>query len=231
MLVVSLVSLFLAVPALARPTVPTTCSISTAKLSLPSNQTALVPPTSAPHFIALGVGVQNYTCNATSLTYTNVGAVAELFDIQCLYGTNVFESITTDVFKAWSIVPSFLTTQAVIAVLGSAPTVLGQHYFIPNSPAPSPKWDFTSDAEKGNPEAFVVGASVGSIPSPASKDDINWVQLKKVEGELADSVYRVETAGGQPPASCTAGAPLLSVKYTAQYWFFGGSIHPPVNSV
>jgi hypothetical protein len=129
-------------------------------------------------------------------------------------------------------------------MLGHNPIVLGQHYFVANGtdpatggPAISPVWDFTSDAERGNPEAYVIAAVVGDIPAPTGKDDVDWLQLKKVEGELADTVYRVDTKGGQPPTSvsrtephpkwafrsfdfylqCTAGAPLLSVKFTTQY--------------
>jgi hypothetical protein len=147
--------------------------------------------------------IHNYRAPTTNTNISprNVGAVAELIDISCLYGTPEFESISIDAFKAWSNAPSSLTAQKVITILGSEPVVLGQHYFVPGTPAPSPKWDFTSDAEKGNSEAFVVAAGTGSIPSPESKNDITWVQLKKVQGELADSVYRVETAGGLPPAS------------------------------
>lgn len=50
------------------------CDTSTAKLDLPSNQTELVTPTTAPLFVTLGVGVQNYTCNASTLAYTSVAA-------------------------------------------------------------------------------------------------------------------------------------------------------------
>jgi hypothetical protein len=91
--------------------------------------------------------------------------------------------------------------------VGDNPLVLGQHYYVPNpkpaagSPAVSPKWDFTSNAEKGNAEAYVIGAKVGDLPAPTCSDDIDWVQLKNVEGELANAVYRVDTMGGQPPAS------------------------------
>jgi len=231
MLAVLLGLLLFVVSAFTSPTVQTHCDISAAKLSLPSNQTVLAEPTTAPKFIALGVGVQNYTCNATSLTYTNVGAVAEMLDISCLYGKSEFESITMEAFKAWVNLPSSFTAQDVITVLGNQPVVLGQHYFVPNTPAPSPKWDFTSDSEKGDPDAFIIAAGVGNIPSPDGNNDITWVQLKNVQGQLADSVYRVKTVGGQPPASCTAGAAPLSVKYTAQYWFFGGSTNPPMHSV
>jgi len=127
----------------------------------------------------------------------------------------------------WSSAPSDFTAQQVISAVGDNPLVLGQHYYVPNpkpaagSPAVSPKWDFTSNAEKGNAEAYVIGAKVGDLPAPTCSDDIDWVQLKNVEGELANAVYRVDTMGGQPPASCTAGSPLLTVRYTAKYWLFG----------
>ena len=39
-------------------------------------------------------------------------------------------------------------------------------------------------------------------------------------GDLSASVYRLYVAGGQPPASCTAGAPVLSVDYAAMYAFY-----------
>jgi hypothetical protein len=47
----------------------TGCSLANATPTFPAGQTALAKQTSAPSFIALGAGVQNYTCNATSGTY------------------------------------------------------------------------------------------------------------------------------------------------------------------
>lgn len=60
--------LAVAAPALALPGLKFTgCDLSRAKLALPTNQTALVAPTTAPSFVALGVGVQNYTCTDASV--------------------------------------------------------------------------------------------------------------------------------------------------------------------
>jgi len=151
--------------------------------------------------------------------------------MSCFSGTPLFNTIQNEAFNIWNNVSSNVTTQDVIKTFGDAPVVLGQHYFIANGTDPvthsqaiSPVWDFTSDAEKGNAEAFVVAAVVGDIPAPTGTDDVDWLQLKNVEGELANAVYRVETKGGQPPASCAAGAPMLSVKFTTQYWLFGGCV-------
>ncbi|KIM86697.1 hypothetical protein PILCRDRAFT_4592 [Piloderma croceum F 1598] len=222
--------LLLVVPVLALPNVKhQCCNLSNTTLLLPSNQTALAVPTDAPSFVAVAVGVQNYTCNATALTYSNVGAVADLFDVSCISGTSQFSTIGNDAFGIWNHTSSSVTGQDVIKKLGLNLQLLGHHYYVPNpnttagSPAISPKWDFTSDAEKGNAEAFVIGAKVGDLPAPTGKNDVDWVQLKKVEGELANTVYRVKTKGGQPPTSCTVGDPSLSVKYTAQYWLYGAN--------
>jgi len=160
------------------------------------------------------------------LTYTNVGAVADLRDISCLVGTSKFATIQNDAYTAWSKAPASLSSKsAVTSISGSSP-LLGQHYYVINpitgSPAISPKWDMT--AMKKNANAFVTAAKVATLAAPTGSGDIDWVQLKNLQGELATSVYRVDTKGGQPPASCTAGSPLLSVKYTAKYYLFGGTI-------
>jgi hypothetical protein len=42
------------------------CDTSKAGIDLPANQTALVAPATAPLFILLGVGIQNYTCSGTT---------------------------------------------------------------------------------------------------------------------------------------------------------------------
>jgi len=224
--------LLLAIPALALPNLRKFggCDLSNAKMPLPAHQTAMTVPTIAPSFVGLGVGVQNYTCNATSLKYSSVGAVAELFDMSCLTNGPLSTTIQNTAFDIWNNAPSSFTTQDIIKMLCHDAIVLGQHYFVPNpnpapgSPALSPKWDFTSDSEKGNAQAFVIGAKVGDLPAPSGTADVDWLQLKNVEGQLADSIYRVESKGGQPPASCTAGSPPLTVKYTSQYWLFGGTI-------
>jgi len=165
------------------------------------------------------------------MTYSSAGAVVEVFDISCLSGTFLFNTIQDYAFDIWANASSSVTTQDVIKTLGNDRTVLGQHYFVANGTDPTtggqalaPVWDFRSDAEKGNAEAFVVAAVVGDIPAPTGIDDVDWVQLKNVEGELANAVYRVDTKGGQPPTSCTAGAQMLSVKFTTKYWLFGGCI-------
>jgi len=198
-------------------------------MDLPPGQTALAPPTTKLSYIALAIGTQNYTCGTTG-TYTNIGAVAELFDISCLFNTPAFATVQDLAYDIWRIAPAAVTPEAIIAALHYAetPAILGQHYYVPNpvtGVGVSPKWDFTSQgANAGNPNAFVVAARVASLSAPTGTSDIDWVSLTSLTGELAQEIYRIDTRGGQPPATCTPGSQPITVKYTAKYWLFGGSI-------
>ncbi|KDQ31883.1 hypothetical protein PLEOSDRAFT_1100408 [Pleurotus ostreatus PC15] len=232
MVALSLASIVVAASVvLAAPSIKTSgCDISKAKISIPSGQTALVQPTLAPSYVSVAIGVQNYTCTDAG-TYTSAGAVAELFDISCLVGKSTFNRIQDDVFTVWKLLPKQLTAAKVVELLHFAktPTILGQHYFIINpltGVGISPKWDFTSQgATKGNPNAFVVGARTGGLAAPTGPQDVDWLSLSNAQGQLADQIYRVDTRGGQPPASCTPGSAPISVKYASKYWLFGGSVH------
>jgi len=213
----------------AAPAARRTCDVSKATISFPAGQTALTEPSATPSFIGIGVGVQNYTCS-TAGTYTTAGAYAELFDVGCLVNTPIYSKISDLAFGAWSKAPPAVTAQTIVNGLASfgAPGVLGQHYFITNpitGSGISPKWDFTSSGKtKGNANAFVVGAKVANIPAPVTAKDVDWLQLSNVQGKLASEVYRVDTRGGQPPASCTPGSNPISVKYTSMYWLMGSTL-------
>ncbi|KAI0315705.1 hypothetical protein OF83DRAFT_1084773 [Amylostereum chailletii] len=219
-----------AVSVLAAPTrtpIARSCKVSGDALQLPANQTSLVSPSSPPKFVALGVGMQNYTCSSAG-KYTSVGAVAELFDISCLSGTPEWTRIQTDAYSLWNSSPA--NTSDIINLfagkLGNF-DVLGQHYFVANpagSGAPVPKFDFTSARFKGNADAFTVLAKSGDIAAPTGSADVDWLMLNVTSGKLADEVFRVNTKAGQPPTSCTPGSADIAVKYTAKYLFYGGSI-------
>ncbi|THH00864.1 hypothetical protein EW026_g1722 [Hermanssonia centrifuga] len=227
MLLALFVSTVLAVPAVKREDL---CDVHSVTLDLPSSETGTplaTPLASGPVFIGLGVGVQNYTCTTTG-TYTNVGALAELFDISCL-SPSYYDDVTDAAWSVWEHAPADITAADVIAALAPyhLSFVLGQHYFITNpitGSGLSPKWDFTSASEAGNPDAFVVGARTGDIPSPTDPAvNIDWLSLSAVQGALADQIFRVQTRGGQPPTSCTPGSDEIEVRYVSQYWFYGGS--------
>ncbi|KAE9404663.1 putative malate dehydrogenase [Gymnopus androsaceus JB14] len=203
------------------------CDVSFAEINLTG--TKLPAPSFPPMFIGLGMGTQNYTCQENG-TFVNVGALAELFDISCLYGTRGFEDLPSAAFKAWnnSVNTNVFDSLAVIShhVL-KFPFTLGQHYYTTNPVTGSgltPKWDFTSATFAGDSAAFVVGNKTDDVPAPInSAVNIDWVYLTNLTGTLANEIYRVDTQGGQPPTSCIPGSPEIFVKYTTVYWFTGGS--------
>ncbi|EEB90399.1 hypothetical protein MPER_11403 [Moniliophthora perniciosa FA553] len=78
----------------------------------------------------------------------------------------------------------------------------------------SPKWDFS--VSTGDSKDFVVGARQAGISAPTGASDVDWLYLTNVQGTLASEIYRTNTKGGQPPASCTPGK-ALDVEYTALY--------------
>ncbi|KAJ7817154.1 hypothetical protein B0H14DRAFT_2843123, partial [Mycena olivaceomarginata] len=193
--------------------------LSAATLSLPANQTQLVAPTTAPLFVALGVGVQNYTCTAATLKYA---------------------CVPTTAFNAWSAAPAGVSPDTVGGKIGAA-TLLGvrsrcfsiftrflnsiqYHYFVPapSGTGLSPKWDFTSTGKfAGNSTAFILAAKAGDILAPTdSATNVDWLALNNVQGSLASKVFRVDTVNGQPPTSCVAGSADISVKYTAKYYLY-----------
>jgi hypothetical protein len=138
--------------------------------------------------------------------HRSAGAVAQIIDISHLYGTSEFPQVQDDAYNLWSNYPcTDPFDQGLIAQLEHkfGACILGQHYFINGSTgALAPKWDFTSSGpNRGNPDAFVVAAKSGDIPAPDHADDVDWLSLNGTSGKLAAKVFRVETKGGQPPAS------------------------------
>jgi len=213
-----LLSLVRAAPAAQAPT---GCDVSQDVIPVPAGQSILIAPANEkPIYIAAGIGTQNYSCDTTG-TYTSIGAVAILYDVSCVYnainaigGHGGASSATTAIIAK------------VQSALGSSPLVLGHHYFVTNptgAAGTSPKFDFTSDSQSGNPDAFVVTAKTAGIPAPHNPTiNVDWLELAAIpgQGDLAKHVFRIFTVGGQPPASCTPGSLPIEVPYIANYWFF-----------
>ena len=137
--------------------------------------------------------------------FSNVGALAEILDISCI-SPDDFDLVTDLANDVWQAIPQDVTAAEIVGGLASSQSafVLGQHYFVPNPSGSglSPKWDFTSASEAGNPKASVVGAKTGDIPATTDPSvNIDWLSLKPVVGELATQIYRIQTRNGQPPSS------------------------------
>ncbi|KAI0792339.1 hypothetical protein C8Q75DRAFT_752412 [Abortiporus biennis] len=211
---------------------PTNCNIAqqqSVAVNIPQNQTQIQPTASPYQFTGLAYGVQNYTCSQAG-NYTNIGAVAELIDVSCFTGSDIFLKLPDQLYASWYNASSDITVQDTINIFHdlNPPEVLAQHYFIPNPAGGlSPKWDFTSSGKfQGKSNAFIVVKGKGSLPSPNDPSkDINWLDVVRIDGDAADEVLRTDTRGGQPPSSCTPGqSPDISVKYVSFYHFFGGKL-------
>ncbi|KLO14258.1 hypothetical protein SCHPADRAFT_889391 [Schizopora paradoxa] len=213
------------------------CDVSNAVLSLPSGQTQLQLPSGlSPNSIALGVGVQNYTCTSAG-NYTSAGAVAEFFDISCLLQASqtTFNEVQNLVFEFWNGTASAdLSTLAELSTTFTETWLLdvhlGTHVFQPNPAGSgiSPVFDYRAASRQHDADAFVLAAPKGNLPAPTGPQDVAWLELTQVQGDLGKIVFRVDTIGGQPPSSCTPGSAPISVKYSAKYWFFGGPASPIV---
>jgi hypothetical protein len=133
-----------------------------------------------------------------------VGAYAELFDLSCIAQTPgpMFDNIQDMAIEAWSNAPSSVSASTLAQSLsgGFAKTVMGEHYFVSNNGTLSPKWDMTSHEFKGNSNAYILAAKKGSMAA-SNPADVPWLFLTKINGSLADMVYRTDTRLGQPPSS------------------------------
>jgi len=149
-------------------------------------------------------GTQNYTCNATSLTYSTSGtAEAKLIDITQFY--------TGDTAPA--VLPSIKDLK-----------VIGSHYYVPNPVTPGtnvPKFLNTCEDE------FFIGTKNASVPNALPTYSVAAVLLKNVDfegkgGSLAEWVVRTDILGGVVPAglnTCNAGD-AITIPYKAHYLFF-----------
>ncbi|MCJ1285816.1 hypothetical protein MMC26_005157 [Xylographa opegraphella] len=172
----------------------------------PAATTPLPPPTAGlkPFMIAIGRGTQNYTCadSTAASTPVAIGALASLFNATCFAGANptIFNEIPPAALK----VPLPSIPQSL--------TPVGHHYF---SNATTPTFDLGS-------YGFLHSKKIASVPAP-SATDVAWLKLEhETEGQIGNiaEIYRLNTAGGTPPATCSGMAAAFTVQYAAEYWFY-----------
>jgi len=131
-----------------------------------------------------------------------------MFDVSCLFGTPKFDTIQSDSFNLWNTSPSNDPLDGGLAQQMQTQfnlTVDGQHYFVEQNGNLSAVWDLTSSGPfSGNPGAIVFAHPIQTADSPDGPDNIAWVELKKDSGELANTIYRINTVKGQPPSSVSS---------------------------
>jgi hypothetical protein len=176
--------------------------------------------------VTIGSGVQNYSCSTDENSKPKaLGALATLYDATTLAYTSP---------STLHEIPRIAVTQSLnsaliynnplsIPTIGSFP-ILGSHYFTADG---TPAFDLTMTRE------IIFAKKIGDVPAPKDASEgpegtgaVDWLALAD-NGKGASvglgEVYRVETAGGSPPARCNGEnkGKVFSVQYSAEYWFYG----------
>jgi hypothetical protein len=173
--------------------------------------------------VAIGRGIQNYTCSTTNATAppASIGAIATLYNATCIASTypdlltalpNVALQFNLTSYDQATLSPSYLT-------------VSGHHYF---SNSTTPDFDLKTPAMD---LGFIPCAKNNTAPAPAAASvgqggvghgAVAWLKLVARDGATGNlqEVYRINTAGGNPPATCAGMPATFEVQYSAQYWFF-----------
>ncbi|KAJ6780604.1 hypothetical protein PWT90_03487 [Aphanocladium album] len=200
--------------------------------------------------IALGFGIQNYTCSAQGAKPTATGALAVLWDARPLYPKQGPRSLSAAQFDALpgqvlashalplnmdasgpnradpshpgaSLTNPF-PAPAGLQVDGSYQPLefLGHHFF---NAAGVPT--FVLDNGHINLTAKKdegIDAPASASAGPDNTGAVAWLKLSATDAATgpAKLVYRVITAGGNSHG-CAKGAGDDSTSYTATYWFYG----------
>lgn len=150
-----------------------------------------------------------------------MGAIANLYNVSCIAANY------PDIFQ---MLPS-LALQYPLPADNNAPLQpsnlvrSGHHYF--NS-AGVPTFDLNDNLDKlgmvnakvSNKSAVPVSAVKGQ--NGVGDGSVPWLLLAatNTSNSIIKSVYRLNTAGGSPPADCSNSPAYFSVQYAAEYWFY-----------
>ncbi|KAI1270721.1 hypothetical protein F5Y18DRAFT_20363 [Xylariaceae sp. FL1019] len=219
---------------------PSATSVSNIAYVLPTNGGATPlasPPTgSVLQHIAVGHGIQNYTCTAAGVNGTSIGALAVLYDATSLYpgsGSDSlsqadWDSLTSKVLRTTSMpidqsngAASPFPADAALTVDGVAAPLpyLARHYFDSNK---VPTFDLSPALFKGSKTTDILAPS-SSDKGLTDEGAVDWLALSDAGGSVTiNMVYRVLTSGGFQ-GICAAAGDSQSVPYTAMYWFYAPS--------
>ncbi|KAK3678803.1 hypothetical protein LTR78_001256 [Recurvomyces mirabilis] len=198
-----------------------TCDMSQAVMPASSPLPAPAAGLSLSH-VAIGRGTQNYTCDLANQTAipVAVGAKATLFNVSCIAASS----------------PSLLAKLPDIALQLPIPSstdqtnpaytdMSGHHYFLD---ATTPFFNMDTALHQYGTGAFKKTGSAAA-PSDAMVGQNNqgngavaWLKLdaKTSSGQIFQEVYRLNTAGGNPPKTCAGMPAAFEIEYAAEYWLW-----------
>ncbi|KAJ5054585.1 uncharacterized protein L3040_000855 [Drepanopeziza brunnea f. sp. 'multigermtubi'] len=173
--------------------------------------------------VAVGRGTQNYTCDTTNATAIPeaAGAVATLYNTSCLASS--FPDLLA---KIPEVSLQFNLTDANQKFLSPCNLeISGHHYF---SNGTTPEFDLNS---AGLGLGFAPCQKEAGVPAPADTTlgqgnvgfgTVPWLKLTTRDGATGglEEVYRVNTAGGNPPPTCAGMPATFEVQYATEYWFY-----------
>ncbi|KAK3654466.1 hypothetical protein LTR56_004096 [Elasticomyces elasticus] len=172
--------------------------------------------------VAIGRGTQNYTCDTKNATAVPVpvGAVAALFNVSCIAAET----------------PELLSKLPNIALNLPVPSsddqnspayqdMSGHHYFLD---ATTPFFNLDTSLHQYGSGMFKK-SNVSAAPTDAvlgvnnqGNGSVQWLKLdaKNSTGQVFQTVYRLNTAGGNAPKSCTGMPAAFEVQYSSEYWIW-----------
>ncbi|KAK5992252.1 hypothetical protein PT974_05653 [Cladobotryum mycophilum] len=214
------------------------CAVAPTVPTLPSTGTGqdLAPPPaglSLKH-IALGFGIQNYTCGSIGATAAATGALAMLYDITDLYPGQSHRSLSSAEFSALTAytlhhhkIPLNFDSSSAGRLNAKDFGASSSNPFTPDAPLILPGYQalpflghhfFNSN---GDPTFSLQHGAINLGLDGTGA--VAWLGLgaKANAGSFGASfVYRVVTAGGNSHG-CASSTGQDSTGYTAQYWFYG----------
>ncbi|PBP28878.1 malate dehydrogenase [Diplocarpon rosae] len=173
--------------------------------------------------VSVGRGTQNYTCdvgNATAIPVAT-GAVATLYNASCV------AAAYPDLLAALSNVSlQFNLTSADQKTLSPSTLSISGHHYFTNTTTPEFNLNTVgldlgvAPCQKNASVPAPVGATKGQ--ADLGFGTVPWLKLSTRSGATGglSEVYRVNTAGGNPPTSCIGQPAAFEVQYAAEYWFY-----------
>ena len=118
------------------------------------------------------------------------------------------------------LLPSYLVSFDFQSLESSFLAVLGHHEFDASG---VPVFDLGNKGLLRGKKEAAIAAPEDAYKGPFDQGNgaVDWLELCAVAGsKQIQRGYRVETAGGKPPKSCTGQPAFLQIEYAAQYWFY-----------
>ncbi|ATY65486.1 malate dehydrogenase [Cordyceps militaris] len=201
--------------------------------------------------IALGFGIQNYTCAAAGATPTATGALAVLYDARPLYpkqgprslaSAAQFAQLPADVLATHpvplnldnrldradpahpgaSLTEPFLAPPAGLVVDGvNEPLAYIGHHFFTDKGVPAFYLDNGSIFLTSKKDE-AVDAPVEASAGPDGTGAVAWLKLSATDAAVGPAKFVYRVlTAGGNSHGCVNGAGGDSTSYTATYWFYG----------